>query len=87
LKVSSETRQQDTDRITTVTVANTGGIAFGIRLKVNKGEGGDEVLPVLWEDNYFSLLPGETRQVSATYHARDLGRATPAVEAKAWNSR
>jgi exo-1,4-beta-D-glucosaminidase len=86
LKVTSETRQQDSDRITRVTVANSGrGIAFGVRLKIDKGEGGDEVLPVLWQDNYFSLLPGETRQVTATYHARDLGRATPAVEAQAWN--
>jgi exo-1,4-beta-D-glucosaminidase len=88
LKVGSETRSQDTDRITTVTVTNAGrGIAFGIRLKVDKGEGGDEVLPVLWQDNYFSLLPGETRQVAATYRARDLGRATAVAEARAWNSK
>ena len=23
--------------------------------------GGEEVLPVFWEDNYFSMLPGEER--------------------------
>ena len=34
-------------------------------LKVKKGEEGDEVLPVLWEDNYFALLPGESREVAA----------------------
>ena len=34
-----------------------------MRLKVNKGKGGDEVLPVLWEDNYVSLLPGEKREI------------------------
>ena len=74
--------------MTTVTLTNAGpGIAFGIRLKVDKGEGGEEVLPVLWQDNYFSLLPGENRQVTATYHARDLGRETPVVEAAAWNTK
>jgi len=55
-------------------VANPGKtIAFAVRLLVKKGPDGDEVLPVLWEDNYFPLLPGESRQVAATYHASDLG--------------
>ena len=44
----------------------------------------NEVLPVLWQDNYFSLLPGESRQVTATYHASDL-RTTPIVEVEGWN--
>jgi exo-1,4-beta-D-glucosaminidase len=71
---------------TTITLTNTGkAIAFAIRLKVNKGTNGDEVLPVLWEDNYFSLLPGEAREVTATYNPRDLGLFKPAVEVDAWN--
>jgi len=44
-----------------------------------------EVLPVLWEDNYFSLLPGEKREVAATYRKASLGRGTPAVEVEGWN--
>jgi Exo-beta-D-glucosaminidase Ig-fold domain len=28
-------------------------------LKVNRGQNGEEILPVLWEDNYVSLMPGE----------------------------
>ena len=71
---------------TTVTLTNAGkAIAFGVRLKVKKGADGDEVLPVLWEDNYFSLLPGESREVTATYNARDLGQAKPVVEVEGWN--
>ena len=53
------------------------------------GRGGsqdDEVLPVLWQDNYFSLLPGETRAVMASYHTSDL-RTTPVVEVRGWNVR
>ena len=45
----------------------------------------DEILPVLWEDNYFALLPGETRHVTATYHARDAGKARPSVQIEGWN--
>ncbi len=44
-----------------------------MRLKVNKGKGGDEILPVLWQDNYISLLPGEKREVTATYRAQGIG--------------
>jgi exo-1,4-beta-D-glucosaminidase len=58
-----------------------------VRLKVTKGPDGDEVLPVLWGDNYFELLPGERRTVTATYRAKDLGRATPSVQAEAWNQK
>jgi exo-1,4-beta-D-glucosaminidase len=71
---------------TTVTLTNTGkAIAFGVHLKVKKGADGDEILPILWEDNYFSLLPGETREVTATYNPRDLGQSKPVVETEAWN--
>jgi exo-1,4-beta-D-glucosaminidase len=67
-------------------VANPGkSIAFAVHLKLKKGPGGDEVLPVLWEDNYFPLLPGESRQVTATYSASDLGRLAPVVEVDGWN--
>ena len=84
-QLSSTTRDQGSDKVTTVSIANPSkALAFGVRLKVNKGADGDEVLPVLWEDNYFELLPGESRQISATYHARDLGRATPVVAAEGW---
>jgi exo-1,4-beta-D-glucosaminidase len=88
LKLNSETSQRGMDRVTTVFIENPGAaIAFGIRLKVTKGADGEEVLPVLWEDNYFALLPGERRTLTATYRAKDLGRATPSVEAEAWNSK
>ena len=44
-----------------------------------------EILPVLWEDNYFSLLPGESRQVKATYAADPKSNANPIVEIEGWN--
>ena len=77
LKVTSTA----TDHSTTVTVTNRGkSLAFAVRLKVKKGADGEEVLPVLWEDNYFALLPGQTRRVTATYAARDMGLAKAVVE-------
>jgi exo-1,4-beta-D-glucosaminidase len=50
-----------------VTVTNpSSALAFAIRLKTND-PAGEEILPVLWQDNYFSLLPGESRTVQAIY--------------------
>jgi exo-1,4-beta-D-glucosaminidase len=50
--------------------------------KVKKDADGEEVLPVLWEDNYFPLLPGQTRQITATY--QNLGGAKAVVEVDGW---
>jgi exo-1,4-beta-D-glucosaminidase len=53
------------------------------KIKILKG--GEEILPVLWEDNYISLMPAEKREITATYRASDLGTAKPGVEVSGWN--
>ena len=93
--MTAQSQRGESESSTTVTLRNPSRmLAFGIRLKVNRTTSGrvgrhartdDEVLPVLWEDNYFPLLPGETRQVTATYKTTDLGRSSPAVEVEGWN--
>ena len=96
LDVTAQSRTEGAQGSTTVTLRNPSrALAFAIRLKVKRAPGGgrgnrqgvadDEVLPVLWQDNYFSLLPGETRQVAATYHTSDLGRSAAVVEVEGWN--
>jgi exo-1,4-beta-D-glucosaminidase len=55
-------------------------------LKVNNGKTGQEILPVLWQDNYISLLPGERREVTAEYRASELESANPVVDVKGWNT-
>ena len=87
LKSTSRTERKGKDSITHVTVENPSkSLAFFVRLKVNKGKGGEEILPVLWQDNYISLLPGEKREITATYRAAALGATQPAVEIKGWNA-
>jgi exo-1,4-beta-D-glucosaminidase len=60
-------------------------VAFLVHLAVRKGEGSEEVLPVLWSDNYVTLAPGETRELEAAYSAQDLGGAAPVVTVDGWN--
>jgi exo-1,4-beta-D-glucosaminidase len=58
-------------------------VAFFVRLKLS-GKA-DEVLPVVWEDNYITLLAGEKREVGATYRANQLQGAKPVVQASGLN--
>jgi len=86
LKVSTRSEQKADQTITHVTLENPSQtLAFFVRVKVNKGKGGDEILPVIWQDNYLSLLPGEKQDISATYRSSALGVAKPAVEVSGWN--
>ncbi|WP_066320993.1 discoidin domain-containing protein [Bacillus sp. FJAT-29814] len=71
----------------TYTVKNKGNsIAYGVFAKIKKGANGDLVAPVLMEDNYFMLLPGEKRTLSATYNLSDLGDVTPVIEVNSYNN-
>ena len=86
LETQAKSTRQGAEGTTTVTLRNPSkSLAFFVRLKVNKGKGGDEVLPVLWEDNYVSLLPGESRQIAARYRISDLGGKRPELELQGWN--
>lgn len=86
LNVGDRSEKNNENEVTHVTLENPSkGLAFFVRLKVNKGKGGEEILPVLWEDNYVSLLPGEKREITATYRSSELGAAKPYVEVSGWN--
>jgi len=86
LKVASRSETNGAELVTHVMIENPGKtVAFFLRLKVDKGKGGEEIIPAIWEDNYVSLLPGEKREISATYRASELGAAKPVVELSGWN--
>jgi len=86
LKVRDRTERRGADAVTHVTLENPNkSLAFFVRLKLNKGRNGEEVLPVLWQDNYISLLPGEKREFTGAYRASELGTARPVVEVSGWN--
>ncbi|MCK4447649.1 MAG: hypothetical protein KAW56_11290, partial [Candidatus Marinimicrobia bacterium] len=43
------------------------------------------VLPVFWEDNYISLLPGESRHLQAHFSAKDLKNDRAKLVVTGWN--
>lgn len=86
LNITEHSEKQGENEITHVTVENPSkSLAFLVRLKVDKSKAGEEILPVLWQQNYISLLPGEKRELTATYRASELGAAKPYVEVSGWN--
>ena len=72
--------------MTRVTVRNPSTqLAFFVHLRVNRNQHGPEILPVLWRDNYFELMPGEERELTASYEADALQGAAPYVAVDGWN--
>ncbi len=61
------------------------GIAFFIRLKVLQNQSGKRVLPSFYEDNYFSLLPGEKKETTIEFAQQDLNGEDPMVLIEGYN--
>jgi len=86
VSVSGTVRREGGEQVARVTVRNPSShLAFFVHLRVTKGEGGDEVLPVLWGDNDFRLMPGESREVTASYLGSDVLGPKPVVAVDGWN--
>ena len=68
-----------------LTVSNpTKTLAFMVHLRLVKSDGAD-VVPAFFDDNFVSLLPGESRIIPVRYRASDLGKAPAHFEVSGWN--
>ncbi|MGO8794559.1 MAG: glycosyl hydrolase 2 galactose-binding domain-containing protein [Candidatus Sulfotelmatobacter sp.] len=55
------------DRVVHVVVENPGSsLAFMVHVRVTNANG-DDIVPIFWDDNYVSLLPGEKRELTAHF--------------------
>lgn len=69
-----------------ITVHNPSrSLAFQVHLGIRKAGSADEVLPVLWEDNYIALMPGESKVLTATYMKRDAVGRNATLVVDGWN--
>src|SRR5581483_5594295 len=86
VNVASRIESRGAEQVARVTVENPSPhLAFSLHLRLLKGRGGKEVVPILWEDNYFELMPGEKREITATYRRSLLGGADPFIQVEGWN--
>lgn len=69
-----------------ITIKNTGkAVAFFVHVRVLKAQKADDILPVIFSDNYISLGPGESRAIECTYSNKDAGNGTPYILVNGWN--
>jgi len=74
LTVRSSMSQVGKEKVVHTIVENpSSSLAFMVHLRVAKSRDGEDVVPIFWDDNYFSLLPGEKRQISARFESAKTG--------------
>ncbi len=82
LEVAYSCERDRDEQALTATVKNKGqDIAFLVNLKVIERESGEIILPVFWEDNFISLLPGEKRILRTTFTSI----AVAGLKVEGWN--
>ena len=79
------TRSGDTTRVTVRLSNPSATIAFMVHLDLRNSATYASVTPVFWQQNYVTLLPGESRTVSGYCHTNDLKGSVPLVTVGGWN--
>jgi exo-1,4-beta-D-glucosaminidase len=86
LTASAREEQSGEQLRVTLTLTNPSEhLAFFVNPILTRGPEGDEVLPTFWSDNYFSILPGETRTVVAYADRFRLEGEEAHVRIEGWN--
>jgi exo-1,4-beta-D-glucosaminidase len=86
IDVSSSSVKKENETVHTITVKNTGkAVAFFVHVRCLQHKDGDDILPVIFSDNYISLAPGESRTLECTYENKYGGNAMPFISVSGWN--
>ncbi len=63
-----------------ITITNNGNVP-AVMLRLNlKGDDGEQILPVIYSDNYLHLMPGESRTIDIEWKNEDARGCKPIVE-------
>jgi hypothetical protein len=76
LKTSYTEKHQEGRDMLDVTVSNPAsspGVAFAIRVQAVNARTGEQVLPAIMSDNYFSLTKGEAKTIAIQFEEKLLG--------------
>ena len=87
LKYSVTSLKQENGKFTAIIeIENRSqSLAFSVNPKILRQKSKDLVLPVFWDDNYFSLIPGEKRSLKVEFNAEDMGGEKPVLDLDGWN--
>ncbi len=83
---ASAIKKEGSNYMLSVTIENPGkDLAFSVNPKILKKTSMEPVLPVFWNDNYISLLPGEKRTLNVEFDSKNLGGEEPVLKVDGWN--
>jgi exo-1,4-beta-D-glucosaminidase len=84
--VSADIEKGEEGAAVHVKIENRGDqLAFQLHLGISrKGEEG-EIVPVLWQDNYIELIPGESREIMAQFLSADALHGVTELRVSGWN--
>jgi len=86
LNVNYSTDKKENKTTYTITLTNTGKtVAFFVHVRTLKEKNADDILPIIFSDNYISLAPGESRIIECSYENKDAGNGPPYILTTAWN--
>ncbi len=86
VKLDKETDESNGEIICRIHLINpTQHLAFFINPSLRKGPAGDEVLPSFWSENYVSILPGKTKELTVKFSQTLLDGQMPFLKIDGWN--
>ena len=86
LQAAATSESSEGGDVVRVSIRNPGkDLAFMVHVGIRAARSEDEILPVLWDDNYVSLLPGESRELSARYPGSGAVASGASLRVDGWN--
>jgi exo-1,4-beta-D-glucosaminidase len=68
IQATARVERQSADSVIRVVLHNSSDhLAFQVHLAIRDSHSEEEILPVLWEDNYVSLMPDESKAIAARF--------------------
>lgn len=89
LKTTYTVQEKDGKMYLAATISNppsSKSIAFGIRAQAVRAGNGEQILPSIMSDNYFSLMPGEQKSLRIEFKAADLGNDKAILKVEPYNN-
>jgi hypothetical protein len=86
LRSTTAAERQDNRWVMSTELENTSKTpALMVRLKAVREKSGDRILPVLYEDNYITLMPGEKRRLRTELEETDTRGERPRIVVEGFN--
>ena len=84
-KIISFNSKNDEREIKILFENNNNCVAFLIELRLIKENNNENVVPVFYSDNYFSLFKNENIEITINYNIKDANNKNTRIEVRGWN--